>query len=197
MSSRRGIALVLGVAALSGCGGASTKTETVTAPAADSAPPTSSGIGWGRTAGAVGSTLTSTDQTTDPPESIKITLADYRRGARPDDPSLAQSLLESDHKSSAEYEWVRLEITAQNVGAAKVTVLGPDFKAIDSQGNRYEGEDVDPGGVFEPDADAQDLQPGDRVHGYIAILVPKARRLGQIRYANLGGEGVVQWKVPS
>jgi hypothetical protein len=196
------------VALLAGCGGGGsdtktvtvtqteTVTETVTAAATPEAEPDTENeepVEATATEGAVGDTLAYADDLAG--TSMDITLASLDRFGEPDDPGLAEAMLDSDSRSADEWGWAELKIRARNTGDAKLMVLGEEFQLIDRDDQRYEGTSVDQGGVFTPDAAGVALQPGDRIRGSIAVAVPRAAKIKSVRSTGLVGDGSVTWKV--
>ena len=69
------------------------------------------------------------------------------------------------------------------------------FKLVDAEGQRYEGEDISPGGVFEPPFMGGDVASGDVLAGVVAVQVPEDAKVERAIYETFGG-GQAQWRLP-
>jgi hypothetical protein len=94
----------------------------------------------------VGQSLTVTDSEVEPPTKVLVGVLAYKARAKPTDPGLANA--QGIKKQG--YRWARLRVRVKNVGTGKVTECACSFKLVDSNDQRFEGEDISPGGVFDP-----------------------------------------------
>jgi uncharacterized protein DUF4352 len=166
--------MILLMAALGGCGG-SGQTGGKSVPRAR-----------------VGQSVTVTGNDLDPPTKVRVAILRYTARAAPDDPGLANA-----HGIKKKgYRWARLRVRVANVGSSKVSECACSFKLVDSKDQRFEGEDISPGGVFEPPFEGGDIVPGDTVGGYVAVQVPRRTTPERAIYTSFGG-GQAQWTLLS